>query len=179
MALLTFLGFYVSLLGAPHLYAVDGVYLADGSSGGSGGSSGSDGSDAEGAAEAVLEGARRLASSDGFPRPSGVGNIAHNLAENWGPHYSSTYGFSECADETYNPAPSPSPSPSPKPNPSPRPNPSPSPNPNPSPSPSPNPNQVPLALLPLLHRHPLGRQPCLESQGAKHLHPQRHPRRHL
>ena len=92
VALLTFIGFYVSLLGAPHLTAVDGVYLDDGSSG----SSGSDGSDGEGGARALLEGARRLASEEGFPRPSGVGNIAHNLRENWGPHWSDKYGFSEC-----------------------------------------------------------------------------------
>ena len=92
VALLTFIGFYVSLLGAPHLTAVDGVYLDDGSSG----SSGSDGSDGEGGARALLEGVRRLASEEGFPRPSGVGNIAHNLRENWGPHWSDKYGFSEC-----------------------------------------------------------------------------------
>ena len=92
VALLTFIGFYVSLLGAPHLTAVDGVYLDDGSSG----SDGSDGSDGEGGARALLEGARRLASEEGFPRPSGVGNIAHNLRENWGPHWSDKYGFSEC-----------------------------------------------------------------------------------
>jgi len=95
VALLTFIGFYVSLLGAPHLTAVDGVYLDDGSSGSSG-SDGSDGSDGEGGARALLEGARRLASEEGFPRPSGVGNIAHNLRENWGPHWSAKYGFSEC-----------------------------------------------------------------------------------
>ena len=89
VALLTFIGFYVSLLGAPHLTAVDGVYLDDGSSG-------SSGSDGEGGARALLEGARRLASEEGFPRPSGVGNIAHNLRENWGPHWSDKYGFSEC-----------------------------------------------------------------------------------
>ena len=92
VALLTFIGFYVSLLGAPHLTAVDGVYLDDGSSG----SDGSDGSDGEGGARALLEVARRLASEEGFPRPSGVGNIAHNLRENWGPHWSDKYGFSEC-----------------------------------------------------------------------------------
>ena len=92
VALLTFIGFYVSLLGAPHLTAVDGVYLDDGSSG----SDGSDGSDGEGGARALLEGVRRLASEEGFPRPSGVGNIAHNLRENWGPHWSAKYGFSEC-----------------------------------------------------------------------------------
>ena len=92
VALLTFIGFYVSLLGAPHLTAVDGVYLDDGSSG----SDGSDGSDGEGGARALLEGVRRLASEEGFPRPSGVGNIAHNLRENWGPHWSDKYGFSEC-----------------------------------------------------------------------------------
>ena len=98
VALLTFIGFYVSLLGAPHLTAVDGVYLDDGSSGSSGsdGSDGSDGGDGEGGARALLEGARRLASEEGFPRPSGVGNIAHNLRENWGPHWSDKYGFSEC-----------------------------------------------------------------------------------
>ena len=95
VALLTFIGFYVSLLGAPHLTAVDGVYLDDGSSGSSG-SDGGDGSDGEGGARALLEGARRLASEEGFPRPSGVGNIAHNLRENWGPHWSAKYGFSEC-----------------------------------------------------------------------------------
>ena len=92
VALLTFIGFYVSLLGAPHLTAVDGVYLDDGSSGSSGGGS----SDGEGGARALLEGVRRLASEEGFPRPSGVGNIAHNLRENWGPHWSDKYGFSEC-----------------------------------------------------------------------------------